>query len=99
MGTKTGSLASRALASRLLPFALRGRVAMANAGFVTIRLQRSAGAGRAYRTVRTLRLRVSRAGTFAASVRLSGGAWRLQAVFAGSSTRLPSKSAFAYLRP
>ena len=73
---------------------------MANDGFVTIRLQqRSPGAGRGYRTVRTVRVRVSRAGTFATRVRLSRGPWRLQAVFAGSSTRLPSKSAFAYLRP
>jgi hypothetical protein len=99
VGTTTASLASRAPVGRVVPFALRGRVVVADDGFVTIRVQRSAGEGRGYRTVRTLRVRVSQAGTFEARVRLSGGGWRLEAVFAGSSTGLPSKSAFAYVRP
>ena len=67
---------------------------------MTIRLQRAARGTRAYRTVRALRVRLTRAGTFATRVRLRGpGAWRVQAAFGGSSTELPSASSFAYLRP
>ena len=66
---------------------------------MTIRLQRAAGSSRAYRTVRTLRVRLTSAGNFATRVRRGGsGAWRVQAAFGGSSTDLPSASGFAYLR-
>jgi polysaccharide biosynthesis protein PslG len=99
VATGKAAPAGTAVSSRARSYAVRGQVVRASDGYVTIRLQRSAGSGRGYRTVRVVRVPVTRAGTFATTVRMRGsGVWRVRATFAGTSTTLPSASPFAYFR-
>jgi hypothetical protein len=93
-----GALAAKAATNRASRLSLNGVVADATAGRVRIRLQRLAGAGRGSRTV-VVSVRLSRAGRFATRVVLRGsGRWRVQALYGGSDSQLPSTSRFAYFR-
>jgi hypothetical protein len=91
-------LASRAVVSRVRRIFLGGAVSGATGGRVKVRLQRMTGPGGGTRTL-VVSVRVTRTGRFSTRVALHGlGRWRVQAVYGGSTSQLPSTSRFAYVR-
>ena len=104
----TTSATTAAVANRTRSYSLGGHVVASSGGFVTIRLQRPAGSSRAYRTVRTLRVRLTSAGNFATQratarlgslARAGGLRWQLDRPAFRLGLRLPPPLVSASTRP